>query len=40
VEEVRWDNGGHGKSSGLEYFSRGKEKKIVRWEQDYLCTTE
>jgi hypothetical protein len=38
VREVSWDTGGKVKLG--DYIVYEKEKKIINWEQDFLCTTE
>jgi 3D (Asp-Asp-Asp) domain-containing protein len=39
VQEVRWDTGGTIKARDYNFFY-GKEKKIINWEKDVLCTTQ
>jgi len=39
VQEVRYDKGGTVRAGDYIFFY-GKGKKIVSWEQDFLCTTE
>ena len=39
VQEVRWDKGGMVREGDYN-FSKGKERKINNWEQDFLYTAQ
>ena len=39
LQEVRWDKGGTVRAGDYN-FSMEKEKKIVKWDQNFLYTTK